>query len=239
MLRLALFDFDGTLFRSPDQPEWWPYKEWASNPHSLIEPCVPKEPGSSWWNQEVVEAAKKAIADPDTWAVLATGRLDNVFRWRVPELLKQKGLNFDEVHLSPGGGREGTRKFKSELILSLFRQYSFEVLEVWDDSEDLIDHYEKIGKAMKKSVRTHRVSVSSPPVECSKQDFVGKIAKRVVARYMQAKVTHEKELMEFFKKQDKPFKDEKFHQLAEKLGVSPHILEAEAYELLRQRVRKE
>jgi len=99
MLELWIFDFDGTLFRSPEIPSWWPQAEKGNfyiHQDSLGRPCVPDRPDDSWWVGSVVSEARKAIANPNVLAILCTGRPDNLsFRWRVPELLKQKGLDFD------------------------------------------------------------------------------------------------------------------------------------------------
>ena len=47
--RIAMYDFDGTLFRSWEKtPEWWPDQRPFSffvRPESLDEPCVPDHPG--------------------------------------------------------------------------------------------------------------------------------------------------------------------------------------------------
>jgi len=98
-MRLAVFDFDGTLFRSPEAPIW-AGKGWFVNVESLGPPCVPEKPEPNWWVSNTVSAARGAISDQNTWAVLITGRVDSIFRWRIPELLKAAGLNFDEVHLN-------------------------------------------------------------------------------------------------------------------------------------------
>ena len=56
---IHIFDFDQTLFRSPHPPD--DEKDWWTNIKSLSPPCVPLEPDESWWNNEVVLAAKEAI----------------------------------------------------------------------------------------------------------------------------------------------------------------------------------
>jgi hypothetical protein len=130
--RLEVFDFDGTLFRSPDQPASWPKgKGWWGKPESLQEPCVPTHPPADWWVEEVVEEARRAIGDPDTLAVLMTGRLVKRFSARVAELLAQAGLEFDEVHLSREGG---TLKSKLSTLLQILEQRpDIEFVTMWDD----------------------------------------------------------------------------------------------------------
>jgi hypothetical protein len=130
--RLEVFDFDKTLFRSPEKPSSWPEgKGWWGRPESLQEPCVPAHPPADWWVDEVVAEARRAIADPDTLTVLMTGRLVKRFTERVTDLLSQAQLEFDEVHLATGGGTLG---FKLETLLRLLEQRP-EIMHVtiWDD----------------------------------------------------------------------------------------------------------
>ena len=47
MPELHLYDFDGTLFRSPEEPKWWSdvsKKNWWTSAPSLDEPCAPRQP---------------------------------------------------------------------------------------------------------------------------------------------------------------------------------------------------
>jgi len=76
---LAVFDFDGTVVHSPTKPQPhednrdWNGKDWWGSPHSLLSP----EHGGFYnggYNVEVVDAFKKAKADPSTYAILLTGR---------------------------------------------------------------------------------------------------------------------------------------------------------------------
>lgn len=127
---LHLYDFDGTLFRSPHKPADW-QGHWWSNPVSLEPPIVPAKPNKTWWVDPVVAQARQSIAAPHVYAVLATGRKDRAFRYRVPELLGHKRLAFDAVHLSD---RESTLEFKLALLDQLLNRYPFiEVVRIWDD----------------------------------------------------------------------------------------------------------
>ena len=72
---LHIYDFDGTLFRSPHQPAVWE-GDWWSDPASLLPPCVPEKPGSEWWIASTVSSAKRSISDSDVFAVMMTGRKD-------------------------------------------------------------------------------------------------------------------------------------------------------------------
>lgn len=100
-MRFYCFDFDGTLFRSPDNPsfgaKWW---EMAA---SLEPPCVPDQPSRDWWIEDVLLAAHTAIEDPDAYTMLLTGRTHDTFRDRVLDLLVQQDLEFSYVGLRPKG----------------------------------------------------------------------------------------------------------------------------------------
>lgn len=162
---LHLYDFDGTVFRSPEKPNWWS-KGWWGNPISLNPPCVPEHPDTSWWVEQTVREAKSSISDPDVYAVLATGRQDHAFRWRVPELLKQKGLDFDEVHLAPGG-EEGVEYFKVALLKKLLTRYPFiRKLQIWDDKLKYLTLYKTYFEKAGYEVIPHLVKAPAHDVLC-------------------------------------------------------------------------
>jgi len=133
MPELHVYDFDGTLFRSPHPPNTWSDKGiWWSDSISLSNPCVPVKPGSTWWNEAIVSAAKRSIADPEVLAILCTGRaLQSFARYRVPELLRQRGLTFDAVYLNPSGD---TGSFKKTVLLKLLARYpDITVVHIYED----------------------------------------------------------------------------------------------------------
>jgi len=197
MTNLAIFDFDGTLFRSPDRPSWWDdamnavgsKRNWWANAYSLNRPCVPDEPGPEWWVQPTVRAAKKAISDPDTWAILMTGRAEKFFRYRVPELLKQAGLNFDEVHLNPGMDKG---QFKRRIILErLARWPDIDQVDIWDDDLDDLKLFVKTVQDVGRKVTPHPVRVQAHDPACELPAFTNApddlwfSAARVARRYLQ------------------------------------------------------
>ena len=177
MKNLAIFDFDGTLFRSPERPAWLKEKGWWGQPMSLNPPCVPEKPGSDWWVSATVEAAKKCIADPDTYTVLATGRLHNKFHTRLHALLTQAGLRFDEVHMLPGGS---TLPFKLKVITTLLAKLPVERVEVWEDRSEHIGAFKAVIDQSGKESEIHLVSTKSHELECPEETQ----AERVVARFV-------------------------------------------------------
>ncbi len=76
----TVIDFDGTLANTPIKPQGWIGRDWWGNKVSLVSPSE----GGFWngsVNQAVVEAFQKASADPDTDAILLTGRRSPVAQY--------------------------------------------------------------------------------------------------------------------------------------------------------------
>jgi len=175
---LAVFDFDNTLFRSPTRPDWWPDLGWWSKPESLAPPCVPEHPGPDWWVSSTVDAAKAAISDMGTFAILITGRLSAKFHARVFELLHQAGLRFDEVHLTPGAG--GTLEFKLQVITGLTKTLGVQAVEIWEDRAEHLGPFKAAVEQFGITPEIHHVSTHAHPLECTP----GNTAKRVTAKFL-------------------------------------------------------
>jgi len=171
-LELHLYDFDGTLFRSPDRPDWWGRESWVMNPASMGPPCVPEKPGNEWWVGSVVSAAKKSIADPDVWAILCTGRSDapqTGNRYRIPMLLKQRGLNFDEVYLNPG---QDTAKYKIDVMdRILARNPGIETVRIWEDHDVNLPRFVKHIESKGLTCVGHFIRSTHPDPLCTEADM--------------------------------------------------------------------
>lgn len=169
MPELHLYDFDGTLFRSPYEPVAWD-GDWWNDTSSLNPPCVPETPDSSWWNSQVVSQARSSIADPDVWAVLLTGRQDRSgFRFRIPELLRQAGLNFDQVGLAPPSG---TIAWKKQTLAKLIATHpQVDRVQIWDDRPSHLREFEMVAQRMGVEIETHLVRTKSREPECSEGEL--------------------------------------------------------------------
>jgi len=139
---LAVFDFDKTLFRSPDAPKG--HKgNWHIKIDSLTSPIVSDIPKDNMWNMQIVNKAKEHIDRPDVYCIMLTGRIDNIFEDRVNQLLLQKELVFDIVRLNEFGG--DTVDFKVNTIKSLIdKMPNLDRLTMWDDDEEKIEKYKEI-----------------------------------------------------------------------------------------------
>ena len=133
--RLEVFDFDGTLFRSPDPPSTVDPRGWWSDPASLSPPNVPAAPGEEWWNPWEVEEMRRALITPSTKVVVITGRTGNLTD-RLRSLLITKGIEPHEAYLHPGTG--GTvKEWKCEVLKKLLTPWVTEVHLYEDNWENL------------------------------------------------------------------------------------------------------
>lgn len=114
--KLAIFDFDSTLFFSPllsptiwhpnlirvataesvYGPGWWrDIRSLDLGPFEELE----KSAWKGFWNEDIVSEARQCISDPDTMTVVLTGRRFHPFHHLIPAMLDSKGLQFDLVGL--------------------------------------------------------------------------------------------------------------------------------------------
>lgn len=137
--KLSVFDFDGTLFKSPDRPKgfkgnWWISKE------SLGEPHVPRNPEDNYWNLSIVKKAQDELKNSNNLCILLTGRIGILFEDRVKDLISQKSLSFPIVKLNEFG--EETENFKIAEIQRLLKKYpSIKKIEFWDDDKEKVELY--------------------------------------------------------------------------------------------------
>ena len=165
-LKLHIFDFDNTLFRSPEPPKWWDKKRmgsWFAEVVSLSDPFIPINPGSDYWFNGVVASAKKSIASMDTFAIMCTGRpnTNGALRYRVAELLKVAGLDFDEVHLNPAPGGS-TSQYKAKLVFELLKRYpNIKSVSVWEDTQENLDAIHKVCNSL--GIDFHPILITPNP----------------------------------------------------------------------------
>jgi hypothetical protein len=157
-IRLSVFDFDGTLFRSPEKPEGWE-AGWWGNLASLTPPIVPESPGADWWNGSVVQRAKRDIGDGETVAVLLTGRLAKKFTPRLRDLLSQAGLKFQHVYLASGGD---TESYKLRVIGELLKEYpTVTGVDIWEDRANHLQKFADFVESQGKAAFPHLVTVTA------------------------------------------------------------------------------
>ena len=137
---LVVFDFDGTLFKSPLKPKDWK-GAWWSNIKSLTPPIMPEEPDDSWWNDKVCESAFEHLNNPEHYTILLTGRIDRVFNKRVNQLLEQNDLLFPYVGLAQLSTSIDSKFQHLDKILS--DNPYFEKIIFYDDREEHFPLFEQ------------------------------------------------------------------------------------------------
>lgn len=162
--RVAIFDFDGTLFQSPQPPGWWKKTNWFRDSTSLDPPCVPKRPDGAWWNKRVVGQARKSASDGLTLTVLLTGRWGRVFGPRIRELVKQQGLSFDRVMLPSSPGAAAFKGATLNKILDTHPDVT--EIDVFDDYADHTRIFTTIGHKRSIKVNVNHVSYDPHKPDC-------------------------------------------------------------------------
>ncbi|KAG2187546.1 hypothetical protein INT44_005235 [Umbelopsis vinacea] len=172
---LDIFDFDSTLFMSPLMshicsktlnsivlaegaigPGWW------RDINSLTLGDNTKLQQSAWdsyWNDEVVEEARRSIEDSNKLTVMLTGRRVHPFGKIITSMLEAKGLQFDIVALRPDPVdliEEGTlfnsgiqafnntMEFKKTFLLDVMqREPSLRRIVMYDDRKNHVAKFEQ------------------------------------------------------------------------------------------------
>lgn len=139
--KLSVFDFDGTLFKSPLKPE--KYKgNWWSSKESLDYPNVPKRPDEKFWIMNTVNDAREELNNNKIFTMLLTGRVDTVFDERIRKLLKQQGLNFNYIKLNSFG--QDTGDFKVSEIKKILKRFpNIKKIEMWEDEQEKAELYKE------------------------------------------------------------------------------------------------
>jgi len=146
--RLISFDFDDTLCHTPKPEEgkiiWkektgtdWPYGGWWGRAES-INPDIFDIPVNPWVYKKYLEA----VADPDNYVILATGRLQKVENMRkyVDMILNKHNISFDEIYLNWGGD---TYNFKTKLFEQLIEKLGVNEFIMYDDRSEHLVRFEE------------------------------------------------------------------------------------------------
>ena len=179
-LRIAMYDFDGTLFKSWEKtPDWWKGSEMDDGPYSffvkpesLDEPCVPENPSSEYWISETVKDAQRDSRSREVMVVLITGRVA-VHEPRIKELLGQKGIRPDAFYFNPG---MNAASFKSGVLKSLLVGFNtVDRVDVYENEN--ISTYESVltrtAEAVRRDIEVvmHGFHEKPVPLSCGPEDF--------------------------------------------------------------------
>lgn len=148
--RLFVFDFDSTLFRSPEpSPALWCPRStgwlmssgWFHVPETLDPPGVPHSPGDEWFDETVLKTAREALRRNDTLCILLTGRR-TCLTSRIETICRGVGLHFPLFFLREDPDEEGqqtfatTADFKRSVLRTILTHRAMPNLKeatLWDD----------------------------------------------------------------------------------------------------------
>jgi hypothetical protein len=147
--KISIFDFDGTLMRTPHpeegKEEWekstgieYPHVGWWSKPESLDDSVFNIQPIKSTVSDYI-----KELESPNTKVIMMTGRLPHQAD-QVEELLSLHNIEFEEYHYKDTGDTLGSKLSTIINLLNKFPGVSF--IEIWEDRESHAMSFEKWGK---------------------------------------------------------------------------------------------
>jgi hypothetical protein len=152
--KLAVWDFDGTLYQTPDRPEGealyaaamgkpWPFGGWWGRLETLMPPLIPDPPPRELLIEATYQAYLGWKADKDAHNVLMTGR-PYKNRKRVQEILAHFDISFDEEYYRGQRGlsfSQDTFEIKSDIIEERLVHDKLECIEVWEDRAEHIGRF--------------------------------------------------------------------------------------------------
>lgn len=148
MKKLISFDFDKTLFLTPEPENGkkefkdntgmdWPHRGWWGRSETL-DMDIFQIPINDYVYSEYLKYSN----DNNSYIVLATGRLTKL-RKEVQDILDYYDISFNEVHLNPG---MDTFKFKSDLFSKLIFKLKPDTFIMYDDREEHLIKFESWAK---------------------------------------------------------------------------------------------
>lgn len=171
--KISIFDFDGTLMKTPDSKEgkkqWeefygkkYPHIGWWGKPESLDDAVFDIQPIES-----TVSDYKKETENPNTFVIMLTGRLPHQSS-QVEELLALHNIYFKEYHYKSNGD---TLTSKLNTIKSLLNRFpQVREIEMWEDREAHVIAFEEWGKENGINIKVNYITDDVVPLNESVED---------------------------------------------------------------------
>eukprot|EP01103_Thecamoeba_quadrilineata_P015444 TRINITY_DN4890_c0_g1_i1.p1 TRINITY_DN4890_c0_g1~~TRINITY_DN4890_c0_g1_i1.p1 ORF type:complete len:358 (+),score=60.66 TRINITY_DN4890_c0_g1_i1:23-1096(+) len=155
---LNIFDFDGTLFRSPvPNPRLWDRTllgkllntletggyGWFQNTLTLSPPYVPSPAPSHYFNSKIVKKVKASMKNPEATTVLLTGRSAN-FEEIITGLLRNHDLEFDHYGFKEVGTGVTTKQFKERYVRHLVSVVKPDHIRLWEDRANHVQFFKRL-----------------------------------------------------------------------------------------------
>ena len=173
--QLFVFDFDGTLFDSPEPKEgkelyekWsgkkWPHKGWLSWPESLLPP-IKIHPGPA------LPEFRQHVSRAGSLTAVVTGRVERT-EIAVIAALENAQINPDRVILKPNTSDETTANFKARILRELLEELPHVVLvKFWDDLPQNLAAVHRLAKNFERNIHFEIIDATKmqPTTNVSKQ----------------------------------------------------------------------
>jgi len=185
--KISIFDFDGTLMKTPDSTEgkkqWeefygeeYPHKGWWGKPESLDDAVFDIQPIDS-----TVSDYKKEMENSNTFVIMLTGRLPHQSS-QVEELLAFHNIYFKEYHYKSDGD---TLTSKINTIKSLLNRFpQVKEIEMWEDREAHVIAFEEWGKENGINIKVNYITDDVVPLNESVEDkLYNKVSKMIKPPY--------------------------------------------------------
>lgn len=172
--KISIFDFDGTLMKTPDSKEgkkqWeefygkkYPHIGWWGKPESLDDAVFDIQPIES-----TVSDYKKETENPNTFVIMLTGRLPHQSS-QVEELLALHNIYFKEYHYKSNGD---TLTSKLNTIKSLLNRFpQVKEVEMWEDREAHVIAFEEWGKENGINIKVNFITDDVVPLNESNESM--------------------------------------------------------------------
>lgn len=169
--RLVIYDFDGTLFDSPDRKkgeltyfeltgEKFPFTGWWGRLESLSPPVVPEKPDEKWLIANTIVAYREDFKDQETELVLMTGRPFKNSK-RIIDICQHFGLIFHLHYFRGQPGQKGkdTLEIKSNFITEDLIHENLEILEIWEDRPEHTAAFFEAAKQWKEKFNLKKIVI--------------------------------------------------------------------------------
>ena len=173
--KISIFDFDGTLMKTPHPEEgkkqWeeftgkeYPHIGWWSKPESLDDAVFDIQP-----IENTVTDYLREKSNPDTLVIMLTGRIPHQAE-QIEELLLLHNISFDEYHYK-GNGDTLSSKFNT--IKSLLNRFpNVKEIEMWEDREPHAIEFKQWGKENGVNLKVNLVTSDGQIIKGGVNDLV-------------------------------------------------------------------
>ena len=173
--KISIFDFDGTLMKTPHPDEgkkqWeeftgkeYPHIGWWSKPESLDDAVFDIQP-----IENTVTDYLREKSNPDTLVIMLTGRIPHQAE-QIEELLLLHNISFDEYHYK-GNGDTLSSKFNT--IKSLLNRFpNVKEIEMWEDREPHAIEFKQWGKENGVNLKVNLVTSDGQIIKGGVNDLV-------------------------------------------------------------------